>query len=173
MINSGISLRPACAVVAALCVMSGAVWGSSVSAERLLALAELGDARAQYAFADRLAKGDGVEQSWQLAADWYLLAAEQGHPEAQHALGVLFIHFGEHTLCPLNGGIVGSAVCDEVEDVASSNFVCHNVFPFLCLIMGLSAPLLCIYYTIFEWFCQGVFEKISKIFSSVATEVRL
>ena len=92
MINSGISLRPACAVVAALCVMSGAVWGGSVSAEHLLELAELGNAQAQYAFADRLAKGDGVEQSWQLAADWYLLAAEQGHPEAQHALGVLFMN---------------------------------------------------------------------------------
>lgn len=54
------------------------------------AAAHGGVAAAQFALGERYAKGDGLEQDWYLACQWYQKAAEQGNPEAQCALAACF-----------------------------------------------------------------------------------
>jgi TPR repeat protein len=49
-----------------------------------------GDAVAERKLAEAYDKGDGVNQSDQLAANWYRKAADQGDAEAQNKLGVMY-----------------------------------------------------------------------------------
>ncbi|HWU34888.1 MAG TPA: tetratricopeptide repeat protein [Methylovorus sp.] len=53
-------------------------------------LAAAGDAKAQYNLGLMYARGDGVSENPQEAVKWYRLSAEQGFPEAQYALGVIY-----------------------------------------------------------------------------------
>lgn len=53
-------------------------------------LAAAGDAKAQYNLGLMYARGDGVAENPQEAMKWYRLSAEQGFPEAQYALGVIY-----------------------------------------------------------------------------------
>lgn len=52
--------------------------------------AEVGDPYEQAALALRYAKGVDVQQDYSMAVRWYLRAAEQGHVDAQDALGSYF-----------------------------------------------------------------------------------
>jgi localization factor PodJL len=49
-----------------------------------------GDATAQFTLAARYASGDGVDQDWGEALNWFKRAAEQGMPAAQHNLAVMY-----------------------------------------------------------------------------------
>jgi TPR repeat protein len=51
--------------------------------------AQGGDANAQFHYAVRLADGDGIAMDKLLAAHYYKLSADQGHPDAQFSYGVL------------------------------------------------------------------------------------
>jgi len=53
---------------------------------------EKGKAWAQCMLGQKYRDGEGVEQSYQRAAELYELAARQGHASAQYALGVLYQH---------------------------------------------------------------------------------
>ena len=55
--------------------------------EETLKLANQGNADAQGFLGDCYRKGDGVEQDFTKAADYYTKAAEQGHAQAQCILG--------------------------------------------------------------------------------------
>lgn len=61
-----------------------------VSVSRLEA--ELGNAEAQFTFADLLSEGAGIQQDSNAAVNWYRLAAEQGHAQAQLRLGKKYFH---------------------------------------------------------------------------------
>ena len=61
----------------------------------LKALAEKGDARAQFHLAIMFYDGEGVEQSLKEAAKWYRKAAEQGHADAQVCLGFCYAFFNQ------------------------------------------------------------------------------
>ncbi|MDO5853485.1 MAG: Sel1-like repeat-containing protein kinase family protein [Thermoplasmata archaeon] len=61
-----------------------------LGAAGLLALAESGDADAQYRLGRMYDLGDGVPRDFSTAAHWYGKAAEQGHPLAQNNLGILY-----------------------------------------------------------------------------------
>jgi len=54
------------------------------------ALAEQGDAKAQFNLGVMYVKGDGVTQDYQEAVKWYRLAGEQGDAKAQYNLGVMY-----------------------------------------------------------------------------------
>ena len=54
------------------------------------ALAEQGDADAQYNLGLMYRKGDGVTQDYKEAVKWYRKAAEQGHETAQNNLGLMY-----------------------------------------------------------------------------------
>ena len=54
------------------------------------ALAEQGDARAQYNVGAMNNNGTGVPQDFKTAVKWFKLAAEQGRADAQSNLGVLY-----------------------------------------------------------------------------------
>ena len=56
------------------------------------ALAEQGDAKAQFNLGVMYVKGDGVTQDYQEAVKWYRLAAEQRNAGAQFSLGLLYNH---------------------------------------------------------------------------------
>ena len=58
--------------------------------QELQALANQGDAEAQYELALMYAKGRGVPQDFTKAAGWYRKAAEQGDAKAQHNLGCCY-----------------------------------------------------------------------------------
>lgn len=53
------------------------------------ALAEAGDADAQYALGTAYSDGLAMPRDYRLAADWYAKAAQQGHAQAQFNLGFL------------------------------------------------------------------------------------
>ncbi|KAG0365196.1 hypothetical protein BGX24_004237 [Mortierella sp. AD032] len=55
-----------------------------------LTAATLGDRAAQVALGDIYRDGEGVDQDYQTAMDWYLKAADQGHHDAQYNIGVLY-----------------------------------------------------------------------------------
>ena len=55
------------------------------------ALAEQGQAEAQYALAFIFAKGRGVKQNYGESARWLKKAADQGHAAAQHFLGLMYV----------------------------------------------------------------------------------
>lgn len=58
--------------------------------DELRALAEQGDADAQFKLAVRYGSGQGVSQDWVEAARWLRLAADQGHAPGQSALGLVY-----------------------------------------------------------------------------------
>ena len=58
--------------------------------------AEAGIASAQYRLGRMYAKGEGVARNDQLALQWLLQAAEQGHPEARKEAGELLNAMGRH-----------------------------------------------------------------------------
>lgn len=60
------------------------------AARDLRALAEKGEAKAQYRLGVLYDKGQGVKQSRTKAAHWYALAAKQGYIPAQYNLAVLY-----------------------------------------------------------------------------------
>lgn len=55
--------------------------------------AEAGDMNAQYNLGVMYEHGYGVTQSDLKADEWYQLAADNGHPDAQTALELLYEHF--------------------------------------------------------------------------------
>ena len=54
------------------------------------ALAEQGDAEAQFNVGNMYDRGEGVIQDYKTAAKWYALAAEQGHIKAQFNVGNMY-----------------------------------------------------------------------------------
>jgi TPR repeat protein len=52
--------------------------------------ADQGDADAQYNLGFRYANGEGVEQNYAKAVEYYQLAADQGHADAQSNLGAMY-----------------------------------------------------------------------------------
>ena len=58
--------------------------------ESIRMLAESGDAAAQNNLGALYATGEGVDQDYSEAANWYRKAAEQGHADAQINLGLLY-----------------------------------------------------------------------------------
>ncbi len=53
-------------------------------------LAEAGEAQAQFYMGTLAEQGAGVPKDYGRALEWYALAAAQGHPGAQFALGLLY-----------------------------------------------------------------------------------
>jgi uncharacterized protein len=62
----------------------------AASVRRMIALAERGNAHAQAMLGFMYANGQGVPQSYDLAADWYERSARQGDPIGQHLLGLTY-----------------------------------------------------------------------------------
>lgn len=62
----------------------------TASADAVLALAEGGDPDAQFAVAEAFAN-TGNKYDCEEAAQWYLKAAEQSHPQAQYHLGLMYL----------------------------------------------------------------------------------
>ena len=58
--------------------------------DKLLRLAEQGDAEAQHKLGRMYGKGQGLSQNYSEAVKWYRKAAEQGLPEAQRSLGFMY-----------------------------------------------------------------------------------
>ncbi|KAG0253932.1 hypothetical protein BGZ95_006175, partial [Linnemannia exigua] len=54
--------------------------------------ARLGDAASQVALGDMYKDGKGVQQDYQTAMDWYLMAAEQGNTDAYVSVGGLYLN---------------------------------------------------------------------------------
>jgi TPR repeat protein len=54
------------------------------------ALAEQGDAEAQYNLGMMYYEGEGVPEDYAAAVKWYRLAADQGHTSAQSNLGMMY-----------------------------------------------------------------------------------
>jgi TPR repeat protein len=62
----------------------------TTAARRIIPLALRGDAHAQAVLGFMYANGRGVPQSYDVAVDWYLRAAEQGDPTGQYLLGLMY-----------------------------------------------------------------------------------
>jgi len=58
--------------------------------EEIKALAEKGDAEAQYQMASIYGRGEGVEKDFKEAAKWHRKAADQGFAMAQRNLGAIY-----------------------------------------------------------------------------------
>jgi len=58
--------------------------------EEIKALAEKGDAEAQYQMASIYGRGEGVEKDFKEAAKWHRKAADQGFAMAQNDLGSMY-----------------------------------------------------------------------------------
>ncbi len=65
------------------------------SLDELRAMANSGDASAQYRLGEAYERGDGVPQDNVEAVKWYRKAAERGRPDAQRNLGYLYIWGGK------------------------------------------------------------------------------
>ena len=76
--------------VLALAVIPVGVDAQGTELAQLRALAEQGNAVAQYNLGFRYANGDGVPQDNAEAERWYRLAAYQGHADAQYSLGLMY-----------------------------------------------------------------------------------
>jgi hypothetical protein len=64
--------------------------GDAASVRRTSAAAERGNAHAQAMLGFMYANGQGVPQSYDLAADWYERSAAQGDPTGQYLLGLTY-----------------------------------------------------------------------------------
>ena len=77
------------ALITVLCLLtSSSIAGPDFDATK--ALAEKGDAYAQYSLAIMYGTGDGVPQDYAQAAKWSRKAADQGDASAQNSLGMLY-----------------------------------------------------------------------------------
>ena len=56
----------------------------------LKALAEQGDAEAQYMLGAAYYFGEGIDVDFKLGTDWYKKSAKQGNPNAQYSLGAAY-----------------------------------------------------------------------------------
>ena len=85
-------MKPLVATVAVLVALAtGApVQAQTPELDALRALAEQGDASAQFNLGVRYATGEGVPQDNTEAVRWYRLAADQGHARAQVYLGFMY-----------------------------------------------------------------------------------
>lgn len=81
-------MRRMIAVVALLLGMALPVWADS--AANLRALAEQGDAEAQFVLGTMYRDGQGVEKNLEETLKWWEMAAELGHVDAQFALGNIY-----------------------------------------------------------------------------------
>ena len=77
-----------CLMVALLVGLVSSGWANSL--QDLLEAAEKGSPRAQFKLGLMYQEGDGVSQSYEMAAKWHKQAAKQGLPEAQDRLGFLY-----------------------------------------------------------------------------------
>ena len=75
-------------MVALLVGLVSSGWANSL--QDLLEAAEKGSPRAQFKLGLMYQEGDGVSQSYEMAAKWHKQAAKQGLPEAQDRLGFLY-----------------------------------------------------------------------------------
>ena len=66
--------------------------GETTTQSEWPALAEEGDARAQYQLGNAYRDGQGIHQDYSCALKWYQAAAEQGHNGAQFELGNIFYY---------------------------------------------------------------------------------
>jgi TPR repeat protein len=83
-------MRRSAIVLCLLLLLSTAVASAAdKSTAQLRAAAKAGDAQAQSDLGDRLAFGE-EHQDFAEAAKWYRMAAEKGHAEAAHSLGLLY-----------------------------------------------------------------------------------
>ena len=73
-----------------LMLLAGFAMAEAEDWTQLLQRAEAGDAAAQVALGDCYYEGNGVEQNYTIAAQWYLKAAEQGSMEGQYKLGMCY-----------------------------------------------------------------------------------
>jgi uncharacterized protein len=95
-------LLPVAAMAASLDQAKAAVEAGKFAqaADMYRELAATGDAKAQYNLGLMYARGDGVAENLLDAVKWYRLSAEQGFPEAQYALGV--IYFSRNPSVPMD-----------------------------------------------------------------------
>ncbi len=63
----------------------------NIKPKDLIRAAGQGDVEAHYELGYMYDNGKGVAQDYEIAAEWYTLAAEKGHINAQHYLGWLFV----------------------------------------------------------------------------------
>ena len=81
-------MKPTFIALLALC-LAGCV-KPKTEFEKTKALAEKGDADAQYNLGWMYADGEGVPEDDKEAVKWYRKAAEQGHADAQYSLGLMY-----------------------------------------------------------------------------------
>jgi TPR repeat protein len=77
-------------VIAAATALADDPSGNSAPPQPVLALAEKGDAHAQFRLGAMYASGHGAPKDYKKAMQWYRRAAAQGHAKAQLSLGVLY-----------------------------------------------------------------------------------
>jgi TPR repeat protein len=75
-------------LIAALCFLTS--WAIASEFEDKKALAEQGDARAQYETGVAYVFGQGVPQDYAEAVKWFRMAADHGYANAQYNLGVMY-----------------------------------------------------------------------------------
>lgn len=63
---------------------------SRTTVNLITSLANSGRAEAQHALAHLYLNGDGVEQNYEKALEWFGKAADQGHADAQNNLGMMY-----------------------------------------------------------------------------------
>jgi len=61
-----------------------------IALKKFKALAEKGDASAQFYLGVIFYEGNGVPKDYKEAVKWYRMAAEQGYTSAQHNLGIMY-----------------------------------------------------------------------------------
>jgi len=76
--------------VLALTLINGQACADSLSPAEITALAERGDAAAQYELGRMYQGGRGVTQDYGKAVEWYRHSAEQGYAPAERSLGGMY-----------------------------------------------------------------------------------
>ena len=82
-----------CLITVMVCLMFASMCFASTDEEYVKSLerdALNGDAEAQTILGIRYEDGDGVEQNYAKAREWYEKAANQGHVDAQLFLGIMY-----------------------------------------------------------------------------------
>ncbi len=77
-------------IVLTLAWALGSGWTDAADVARIRALAEQGDANAQWALATLYFSGDAVPRDYEEAYRWFRAAADQGHGLAQRSLGTMY-----------------------------------------------------------------------------------
>ena len=78
-------------------VLSFADWFTSSKISKLIKKADSGDKNAQFSVGSAYDFGQGAPHDGEKAKKYYLMAAEQGHAEAQNSLGSIFEAEGNYT----------------------------------------------------------------------------